>query len=667
MTPAAYAFRSPLRTLALPALLAAASSAAAQVYTGEDSAPPAATPIPPISQPSLPSATGNRGPLGFDLPFVDPGSEVANWDGKAWNVANNRVLQARFEKYLNAPEDDSEVDRAYREALDAILAALSPRREGGPSLSRATALMERAATFEIDARLCDSLLNAVYGVWLSERNAFSLQEANRELTKELRQANWNVEVASERSKLSPPPRNSGGGRRGEGNEQEGGRRGRQTEGGDASTESDESQSIREATRLGTYLSQVAEIHALRTKNKAEMAVAVFQQKVEFQSLIAQFFLQRRFEHVVIACRLYRKLFDDGEGQLQLEKGSDAAKMFRTSLGVNPTINTLDSFANEAIRDVDEGVQSFLYLVERDELDSASKRLAEAFAVGEYLPRVRTLPREQKRRVLGFVRNANQLLSALEVKDYGLAGELVERLRREAVDFDYSKANAAVQAATTVSDMHIQQALLAARKSDDASVQENLRKAMEVYPTNPKLQEISSLIVGANDIQGQALSDLDRLISEGNYRTIYKDQARFIAASVSDPRRQEQLREILGNLQKIDVGIQQANRLAETGNREAAWEILERLFDEFPDDKELSARRSDLTTEVADFVRTLRTAKSLEERRQTGSSLAWYLRARQLFPGSQYASDGIHRLVDAILPDDPPLIGAGAAGESSPLD
>ncbi|HUF62553.1 MAG TPA: hypothetical protein VMN36_10810 [Verrucomicrobiales bacterium] len=661
MNPPFSAFRLPLRTFALPVFLAAASSTPGQVYTGEDAAPPPAAPNPPSAQASQPSSAGNRGLLGFDLPFLDPGSDIASWDGKAWNIANNRILQARFEKYLNAPEDDSEVDRAYREALDAILEALSPRRQGGPSLSRATALMERAATFEIDARLCDSLLNAVYGVWLSERNVSSLQAANRELTNELRQANWNVEVASERSRLSPPPRNSGGG-----DQPEGGRGG-QTAGDDSSTESGGSQSMQEATRLGTYLAQVAEIHALRTKNKAEMAVAAFQQKVEFQSLIAQFFLQRRFEHVVIACRLYRKLFDDGDGQLQLEKGSEAAKMFRTSLGVNPTINTLDSFANEAIRDVDEGVQSFLYLVERDELDSASKRLAEAFAVGEYLPRVRTLPREEKRKVVGFVRNANQLISALEVKDYGLAGELVERLRREAVDFDYSKANAAVQAAKTVSDMHIQQALLAARKSDDAAVQDNLRKAMEAYPTNPKLQEISSLIVGANDIQGQALSDLDRLISEGNYRTIYKDQARFIAASVAEPRRQEQLREILGNLRRIDVGIEQASRLAETGNREAAWEILERLFDEFPDDKELSARRSDLTTEVAGFVRALRTAKSLEERRQTGSSLAWYLKARQLFPGSEYASDGIQRIVDTVLPDDPPLAGAGTSGETSPLD
>src|SRR5581483_6522290 len=42
--------------------------------------------------------------LGKDVPSFDPGSEILTWDGKNWNVNNNRVFQARFEKYLNAPE-----------------------------------------------------------------------------------------------------------------------------------------------------------------------------------------------------------------------------------------------------------------------------------------------------------------------------------------------------------------------------------------------------------------------------------------------------------------------------------------------------------------------------------------------------------------------------------
>ena len=32
-----------------------------------------------------------------------PGSNIATWDGKSWNISNNALFQARFEKYLNAP------------------------------------------------------------------------------------------------------------------------------------------------------------------------------------------------------------------------------------------------------------------------------------------------------------------------------------------------------------------------------------------------------------------------------------------------------------------------------------------------------------------------------------------------------------------------------------
>ena len=39
-------------------------------------------------------------------------------------------------------------------------------------------------------------------------------------------------------------------------------------------------------------------------------------------------------------------------------------------------------------------------------------------------------------------------------------------------------------------------------------------------------------------------------------------------------------------------------------------------------------RADLTTQAADFVRTLRSAQELEKKDQVGSSLAWYLKAQE---------------------------------------
>ena len=57
-------------------------------------------------------------------------------DGKSWNVSNNALFQARFEKYLNAPAAMTESDNKYQ-ALLVIMNLLAPRRVASPlNLSR---------------------------------------------------------------------------------------------------------------------------------------------------------------------------------------------------------------------------------------------------------------------------------------------------------------------------------------------------------------------------------------------------------------------------------------------------------------------------------------------------------------------------------------------------
>ena len=154
-------------------------------------------------------------------------------------------------------------------------------------------------------------------------------------------------------------------------------------------------------------------------------------------------MQRRFEHVILANRFYRALFGDGDNQLRVADSytggqSDKNREAFGDLAKLPkTLGQLDALANEAIRDVREGVEAFSFLLEKSELKSASERLSEAFSVGEYLPEIRLLPRVKKREVLVFTQKTNQLLSALEVKDYGRAGSLVRELEEMSKDFDVS--------------------------------------------------------------------------------------------------------------------------------------------------------------------------------------------------------------------------------------
>src|SRR5581483_6016242 len=321
-----------------------------------------------------------------------------------------------------------------------------------------------------------------------------------------------------------------------------------------------------------------------------------------------------------------------------------------STGMPPTVGTMDALANEAIRDVREGVQAFRFLLQQNELESASKRLAEAFAIGEYLPELRTLPRDEKRRVLEFSQKSYQLVSAIEVKDYALAEKLVKELSTTAKDFDTSKPMAAIETARTVSAMHLAKARNAAVSGDKTTLETELKEATEIWPRNPALAEISGAIFSQGDVQQKALVDLDQLLSQHNYRQIYDDKLRFIAASAMYPDRQEQLKKVLDQMQIIETAIIQAGEIRKRGDYAGAWETLERAFKQFPDDSKLNQLRANLTTEAADFVRTLRTAEQLEEKDQIGSSLAWYLKAQKLYPGSEFAQDGINRLTKKVLPE-----------------
>jgi len=594
-------------------------------------------------------APKNKPFLGTDIPMFDPESEMLQWDGRSWNITDNRVVRARFEKYLNAPEAATEEDKAYREVLDAILGKLSPHRGGIPDLQGAVALLPQASRHPIDARLCDAISQAVYGAYLSQKNVSRLDSMNEALKKETERLHWNVEQTSQGTALSNGKSST--------TTQQGKDR-QTTNSGDVTS----------AGRTTGYALRLIEIEALKKANAAKMGISATQAKIEFQGLILQFLMQRRFEHVVIGSRLYRRIFSDGENTINLKEGSDVSRMFGEGLGTNPTLSMLESVANEAMRDVDEGVQAFEFLLEKDELESASKRLSEAFFIGEYLPRVRTLEREKKRRVLAFVRDAYQLKSAMEVRDYALGRELVDRMREEAKDFDYSKARAAIEFHTSLSDAHIAKAKLAAQAQNMDAYAKEMQVAIEAWPQNPNIKALGETVNTITDSKIQALNDFDRLLAQKDYRQIAADQGRFIAAALDDPKRQEQLQKVADDMKAIEMALAKARALAEGGNKWGAWESAQEILRQFPQDPVLNQTARELNTEVAEFVGILTRAARLEADNQVGSGLAWYLKARGIYPSSILAGEGINRLITEYFPSEngPGPAGAPNLDNDSPL-
>ncbi len=622
-----------------------------------DFAPPGAPPpagAPPATSAPPPAATSSPAPppannggstfLGKDAPAFDPGSEILTWDGKNWKVDNNRLFAARFEKYLNAPEATSEQDRQYQAIISEILTRLAPGNATKENIDYAFRLLTRGSNYDIDARLCDGLADAVYTVWMAQRQQQRLVAANGAMQYEVKslqaEAAWQskaVKAGEQASTAHSQRRSPTRGARGGGNQQQQSAAEQAADAKGGAIEASDWKSRR-----------LLEIVARQKANDVKRELSEIQAKVEYQALTVQFFLQRRFQHVLMATRFYRAIFADGDSKLNVS--DETKELFTKNAGFAPTVSTLDTLANEALRDVREGVRAFEFLLSKDEMESASKRLAEAFTVGEYLPEIRTLPRDKKRLCVQFVHKSNELIAKMEMKDYGNAEKLVAELATLAKDFDASRPTAAIQTARQAARLHLADARTAAVSGDREGLKKAITAAAEIWPLNPELADISQRISDQTDVQQRALIELDQLIQQKNYRRIYEDSARFIAASAIYPERKNQLEAVLQNMKKIEAAVLRAEEMRRQNNYPGAWESVEKAAAEFPDDSKLNQLRADLTTQTSDFVRTLRSAQDLEKREQIGAALSHYLKAQKIYPASDFATDGINRVKKVILPE-----------------
>ena len=151
------------------------------------------------SQSAAPGGGSNF--LGKDVPFFDPGSNIASWDGKNWSINNNALFQARFEKYLNAPAATTESDSEYQALLAQIMDKLAPGKVTPQSTDQAFQFLAKASRFEQDAHLCDSIASQVYSAWLARKSNDRLNAASKSLEDERKRLEWNARITAEGTKL----------------------------------------------------------------------------------------------------------------------------------------------------------------------------------------------------------------------------------------------------------------------------------------------------------------------------------------------------------------------------------------------------------------------------------------------------------------------------------
>jgi hypothetical protein len=641
---------------------------AGQVYTppaGNDPAPVAPQP-PADSAAARPAGAAQPGLLGQEIPMLDPSAETITVGGVPIPLGDNRLLKARFEKYLNQPPEDGEAAEEYRATIEEILETISPFRAQGPDLYAAFRLLPGASAYPGDANLCKSLAESIYMAVLAKRDVDGLARLNKSIEDEkkkiIAEADWSAR--HERATGLGDARPTNGGRAGGG--AGGGAGGAATGEGEGSallpgTGGSATGSGANSLKYTENLRRIAEIEVLKKANLARTEAQTIQTKAQYQVSMIQWFVQRRYEHVLMASRFYNQIWKDGDATLRINEDSDVAKLFSQSVGVSPTVASLDSLSNEAIREVHKYIEAFDMLLSRGDLHAASQRLMEAYALGEYLAPVATLPLEKKLKVSDYVRDLHELYGTLQARDYTKAQILAARLKETAKDFPSSKVDSAIAGYTLASDLAIEEAkgYLLARENDKAA--EKIRGATEIWPTNPKLTEFRDLVNASSGIV-TARNDFDRLLSEQNYREIARRQYELAPAIQGDPTREDAFKQIMTNLTRIEAALGKAAEFSKVGQREAAWEQLAEMREQFPDDPKLGRELELLAPEVAEFTRALSRAREFENRtpKQTGSALSWYLRARSLHPSSDLADAGIQRLIGEILNEESPRESASAA-------
>lgn len=581
-------------------------------------------------------------PFGQEIPMLDPSAETITVGGVTIPLGDNRVLKARFEKYLSQPPESDEAALQYRKDIAEIIATVSPFHKPAPNLYQAFQILPRASTYPGDANICGNLAEAVYMAMLAKQDIKGLKQLNDSIEQEKKEIQREADWAARHEKaagVAPAAAPAGGGRGGN-------RQGQPA--GQGNNPGAGTQSLKYADTLR----RIAEIEALKKANIVRTEAQTVKTKAQYQVNMVQWFVQRRFEHVLMAARFYNQIWKDGDTTLRIDKGSDVAKLFSESMGVSPTVSSLDSLSNEAIREADKYIEAFNLMLSRGELHTASQRLMEAFAVGEFLAPVATLPLEKKLKVLNYTRDINEVYGALQARDFGKAKELADRLKSAAKDFPSSKMDGAIAGYTLASDLAIEEAKahLLAKENDKAA--EKIGVATQIWPTNPKLSEFRKLI-GDSSPMLTARNDFDRLITEGNYREIAKRQYEFAPVIQGDAKREESFKTIITNLTKIETALGKAAEFSKVGQNYAAWEQLTQLREQFPDDPKLGREIELLAPKVADFTKALDRAHQFENRipKQSGTALAWYLKARKLYPLSDMAEAGIKRLLDDIILDD----------------
>lgn len=556
---------------------------------------------------------------------VDMENGTMQWKGTTMNLGNSRAVRARFERYLAAPLDKSDVKRyvAILEQIQSLMSAQNLNQENYyRNQQEAFNLLFKAAEFDIDANNCLTIASQVQKVW-SMKQEFRLIEVTKNQLETLRKVQEGViinrsdiiEISNDErsdgsSKGKPLPKASSG-----------------------------------VTELGYKVKDEARTQAQILAKDAEMTALGLKAKIEFQSQMVTFLMARRYRHSLITSAFYRTLFKGGSQNIVV--GAKEVKEFFPISDFVPTLESFDTLSREAIKDVSKGMQTVEELVSRDEKYSAFERLQETFFLGEFEPVVMGYPQEKKREMLELWKDLRELQRLGDERDLGSVEGYVNKVRGRARDFPGAPILSKVTNAMNASNMSLLSAKGAALAGDNVKAEAALERAAKIWPQNPGVKDFATQVVSRQDTLAQKIPEFDRLMTESKWRDIYNKKLEYALALAQDKERSEKLRKVVNRVGELDANIQKASVLATQNNPYLAWDVIVEVYKTESDDIVLAKTRSDIAPLVANYAQLIGHAEKLEKDGAEAAALTAWLSAQDLNPASPACGAAVKRLAKSV--------------------
>ncbi len=617
-----------------------------------------------------------------------------SWKGKRFNAGNSRAVRARFERFLSLPPEEYETDRTYRETLAQIedLLQVINADKNVDKTYQAWRMLYDAAKFPADAEGSLLVANQVYNAWsvrgeheatlvdktelerlrrAQERTVAYWANTDEKQARDRYHRNFNKELKFQKLELEKQKAqnsqsgggSSGGGSSGGGQSAGGGGLsakvgdaevsvnapmlpGAQQKGGEDSDSGSAAQVMKES---GFRALDLVKTNAEIATMEAGQLAANVRAKLEFQTQIISFLMQRRFQHSLIAIAFYQKVF---KGSHQgLEVGRTQLSQFFQTADITPSMRTLETVAREAQADVRTGMQAVNASYDAGDRWAALERLQEAFTLGEYSPEVNAFSPEKRKVLLGIYRSARDLQRVGELKDYASVEEIVARLNGQAVDFPSAPVLSAMRGAQQASNIALYSAKQAMLAGDKDRAQKEMLQAVTLWPLNPAIKNFSQQAVEKMDASAQSVPLFDLFLSQKNYRQIASQAVEFGMALHQDPVRSEKLREVVSRVSQLDIAIAYAKEALAQKNPYAAWETLLNARAVEPDDPDLARATGQVAARAGEVARLISDGETaLAEGRYAGA-LASFLAGQDIYPASKLCRVGIENASKALLRDE----------------